>query len=866
MKRLRFEANSRIVFFCALLEGGEAVSRASRILGGDALVLVEFGPGAKPKAYNQVLEAGVDVLGTPYSFLGSTNKQLDTRKCYFVKGDNDEASKAFHRLGSFDHCTTASQCSKRLQLLFTPVMIPFEVAAEQSGELGDVVDHGFNFTDGCGHLQRRVARRVKEELRLPWLPSVFQIRLAGYKGVLVVDHRLGKSSKDPSVQLRPSMLKFESSDRSLGIVGYSRPFSYGYMNEQLVLLLLALGVPLVTVQAKLEEAIDRLRAILALGSEAEVLPDQETLRIAVDVLQELRPGLALDLAASKCITPRLQRVLVDHAKEIVNRMKKKMSCKGKLSFPVHRSRLVYGVADPTATLEYGHCFFQPTLPDGPRVLTGPVFMARSPCYHAGDVRVLQAVNSEDVVLGTLTDCVVFPVKGPRPHADESSGGDLDGDLFFVCWDQDLLPTQVPAHLIPSPVKPEGRLAGPTRQGLMELLVGYIRPPLGLADMWYRQWAALNGVQSSECVQLGDEFCRLVDLALTGGSPRLSEHLRPKPEMAREPPEVLVILRRTLVRALRSTPAGPAEGAAVPIPSDVVEQHLEHIHDLSGPTLQRLAHWCCFQEDAINAAVRDADCLALTDMDLLEARCLPLQHSLLTNAMARSRILSPAQLEEFRLDYLHPRWSLIPEAPKMPMCSQIGQCIGKHHRVAFVLEIDGILPHGHPGAASTSGRGTIIFVLHVAHQAADATPSTAAAAAASQTDAHASGDAGGETFPVRRMYAFVFGEEPTFVGCFASVGQKAEYALQLKKSPSSGGQGKKKMMARLDIFQGSTKNTFLSIKDLPGQRSVASLDVTNPARFKLPKALRGVVRIQKEAIVRAEIYAITERRPWAPMAV
>ena len=27
----------------------------------------------------------------------------------------------------------------------------------------------------------------------------------------------------------------------------------------------------------------------------------------------------------------------------------------------------------------------------------------------------------------------------RPHPNECSGGDLDGDLFFVCWDESLIP-------------------------------------------------------------------------------------------------------------------------------------------------------------------------------------------------------------------------------------------------------------------------------------------------------------------------------------------------------------------------------------------------------------------------------------------
>jgi RNA-dependent RNA polymerase len=36
----------------------------------------------------------------------------------------------------------------------------------------------------------------------------------------------------------------------------------------------------------------------------------------------------------------------------------------------------------------------------------------------------------------LTPIVVF---NTRPHPNECSGSDLDGDIYFVCWDSELVP-------------------------------------------------------------------------------------------------------------------------------------------------------------------------------------------------------------------------------------------------------------------------------------------------------------------------------------------------------------------------------------------------------------------------------------------
>jgi RNA-dependent RNA polymerase len=113
-----------------------------------------------------------------------------------------------------------------------------------------------------------------------------------------------------------------------------------------------------------------------------------------------------------------------------------------------------GCLDELGMLEQGQCFIQVSnsslekcfMKHGAKfseaeknlqVVKGTVVIAKNPCLHPGDVRVLEAVDVPG--LHHLYDCLVFPQKGERPHTNEASGSDLDGDLYFVTWDENLIP-------------------------------------------------------------------------------------------------------------------------------------------------------------------------------------------------------------------------------------------------------------------------------------------------------------------------------------------------------------------------------------------------------------------------------------------
>ncbi|RCV08264.1 hypothetical protein SETIT_1G312100v2 [Setaria italica] len=257
-------------------------------------------------------------------------------------------------------------------------------------------------------------------------PSVFQIRYAGYKGVVAVDPRSNRK-----LSLRKSMLKFQSENITLDVLAYSK-YQPCFLNQQLITLLSTLGVGDSVFESKQEEAVRQLNRMLTEPQAAieaiKLIPMGEVTNMVKELLlcgyqPDHEPYLSMLLQ-----TFRASKLL-------------ELKTKSRIFIP--QGWTMMGCLDETRTLKYGHVFIQASYCADDRhkfVVTGMVVVAKNPCLHPSDIRVLHAVDVLD--LHHMFDCVVFPQQGPRPHPNECSGSDLDGDIYFVSWDQTLIPSRL----------------------------------------------------------------------------------------------------------------------------------------------------------------------------------------------------------------------------------------------------------------------------------------------------------------------------------------------------------------------------------------------------------------------------------------
>jgi hypothetical protein len=482
--------------------------------------------------FREVLKRGINIAGRVYSFLGFSHSSLRAHSVWFCapfvyKDSLNTHFSIIDSLGDFSPINSPARRAARIGQAFSET--PFSISLRENGiEVSTIVDVKSSdgkrvFSDGVGTLSEAAMLAIWAQLPSSKMePTCFQIRYAGVKGMLSFDSRLSGKV----VHVRDSMTKFSGSDiEHLEICDMaSKPIPL-VLNRQLIKIMEDMGADeswFVKLQTK---ELSRIRGITANAHNAanflKLQSVGETVRLSKFIRQVETIG----------IDYRKDRFLRTVVEAVV--LKELRLLKHKARIPVDKGATLFGVMDEVGFLEkdqvYISCDTFPLKPGSARSMH-PVLVTRSPALHPGDVQFAWATNAPiGHPLGELRNCIVFSQKGARDLPSQLSGGDLDGDIYNVIWDEDLAldpgglrffePADYPR------VEPLTLDRSVTKEDMADFFVDFMKTDhLGVIATRHMILAdqTQDGTLDPKCIQLAQLHSTAVDFSKSGIPVELKE--------------------------------------------------------------------------------------------------------------------------------------------------------------------------------------------------------------------------------------------------------------------------------------------------------------------------------------------------------
>ena len=486
------------------------------------------------------LDHGIQIGDRHFVWLASGNSQFREHGAYFVNPIPGvlTAERIRKDMGNFETMHHIAKINARMGQCFSTTKeydgIP------QVEEIPDVMISNICFTDGVGKISPFLTQRINTQMKFAQDTSAFQFRLGGAKGVLA----LWPDVTHQKVQIRPSQKKFDKGRERLEIIRPAvsvRP----ELNRQLITNLVCLGVPAAVFLKKLEKMLSDMNEAMTDADKAK-----RELRKRVDV-----NGMTLtmrDMVKAGFMReedPFVRSLL------LLWRAWAHKKLKEKAGIQVDEGAFLMGVVDESRTLR-GHFTSSArphpstrtvlhSLPEiflqvsnqadrtVSRVIEGVCIVARNPSLHPGDIRVVKAVDVPH--LHHLKNVVVFPQTGDVDIPSMCSGGDLDGDDFFISWDRELIPPsyqewnlQPMQHASAAP----GWVPQVTEEDIKKFFVVHMKlDSLGrIANAWLAQADQVeDGSKAEVCKRLASLHSTAVDFPKNGvpASGKEFRRLRPK---------------------------------------------------------------------------------------------------------------------------------------------------------------------------------------------------------------------------------------------------------------------------------------------------------------------------------------------------
>ncbi|CAG8493686.1 4830_t:CDS:10 [Dentiscutata heterogama] len=463
---------------------------------------------------SNILKNGFMGAGRQYEFLAFSSSQLRECSCWFVATDKDfDANLIRELMGDFSDIKAPALYAARMGQCFTSTIGTLELNEDQVIKILDIERNGFTFSDGCGNISPGLAKLAAKHY---WgtqqddeIPSVFQFRFGGYKGVVSVNPDLHGNV----ICIRPSQVKFEAPiSMNLEIVKAVKNPLPAHLNRQIIMLLSSLGVNddiFIELQNNARTNIDSAMRDPLKASELVKRNSgtEECSHVTRTILSMIETGLMEENEE-----PYLKGLL--ECKRIFSLK----SLRYKARIPVPQGYMLFGILDETGILEPDQIYIQTStiisenntfststvnnkIQRKHKVLTGPAVIARNPSLHPGDIRIVWAVDVPQL-----------------SHLKNCSGGDLDGDEFFVCFDERIFPEIVEEPMDYSPPKRETLNRPVEISDIREFFVNFMKNDrIGIIGNLHLVIADYHpeGVYHRRCLKLAELHSKAVDFNKTG---------------------------------------------------------------------------------------------------------------------------------------------------------------------------------------------------------------------------------------------------------------------------------------------------------------------------------------------------------------
>jgi hypothetical protein len=367
---------------------------------------------------------GIKLCLSNYEFFCYSQSQFRSMGCWLVINPDEILEKT----GDYSNIKVIAKYGARVGQTLTSTTQTIKIHRDNIVFLPKDITNGtkFVFSDGVGTISYDLAKLISEKLEIDEVPAAFQGRFLGCKGVWTTIYD-DFSSK---IYIRPSQKKFDKEptddNQRFEVCSYSK-FIKSYLNRQIILLLSSLGIEDEVFIKKLVQYRNRLE-------------DEKFILSLIHYDEWNSTFMRMYLSGINRSNDRLVRSIVSANKEILYRDLKK-----KARIYIEDGAYVTGILDEFGVLEYGEAFLKVKTDDTDMIINKRCPVAKCPCLHPGDIRILNFKKYDErdprthkyKQLEIYENVIIFPQKGKRPHPNELSGSDLDGDQYFIFYDDDL---------------------------------------------------------------------------------------------------------------------------------------------------------------------------------------------------------------------------------------------------------------------------------------------------------------------------------------------------------------------------------------------------------------------------------------------